>query len=113
MLLEDKEAAISGTRGGRRRRPYRTQVAGVLAAAFAVSLAYSVIVTFTGSHEGYSLGDPALWVFYAVGFGLAALALSDRRWAWWVTAAMVLALIAVGIFYYPTFFPPSAQTPFA
>jgi hypothetical protein len=52
VLLEDKEAAISGTRGGRRRRPYRTQVAGVLAAAFAVSLAYSVIVTFTGSHEG-------------------------------------------------------------
>jgi cytochrome bd-type quinol oxidase subunit 2 len=113
VLLEDKEAAISGTRGGRRRRPYRTQVAGVLAAAFAVSLAYSVIVTFTGSHEGYSLGDPALWVFYAVGFGLAALALSDRRWAWWVTAAMVLALIAVGIFYYPTVFPPSAQTPLA
>ena len=109
MLLEDKEAAISETRGGRRRRPYRTQVAGVLAAAFAVSLANSVIVTFTGSHEGYSLGDPALWVFYAVGFGLAALALSDRRWAWWVTAAMVLALIAVGIFYYPTVFPPSAR----
>ncbi len=113
MLLEDKEAAISGTRGERRTLSYRTQVAGVLAAAFALSLAYSVTVTFTGSHEGYSLGDPALWVFYAVGFGLAALALSDRRWAWWVTAAMVLALIAVGIFYYPTVFPPSAQTPLA
>jgi cytochrome bd-type quinol oxidase subunit 2 len=114
MPQEDRKAVSRGTPDTtRKRRPYSTQVAGALAAAFALSLAYSAIVTFTGSHEGYSLGDPALWVFYAVGFGLAALALSDRRWAWWVTAAMVLALIAVGIFYYPTVFPPSAQTPLA
>lgn len=85
----------------------------MLAAAFALSFAYSTIVTFTGSHEGYGLGDPALWVFYAVGFGLAALALVDRIWTWWVVAAAVLALIAVGIFYYPTIFPPSAQTTLA
>jgi uncharacterized membrane protein YedE/YeeE len=37
----------------------------------------------------------------------------QRRWAWWVIAATVLALIAVGIFYYPTVFPPSAQTTLA
>jgi hypothetical protein len=30
-----------------------------------------------------------------------------------VVAVTVLILIAVGIFYYPTVFPPSAQTPFA
>jgi cytochrome bd-type quinol oxidase subunit 2 len=113
VLLEDNSAAIREKRGGRRRRPYRTQVAGVLAAAFSLSLAYSVIVTFTGSHEGYSMADPTLWVFYAVGFGLVALVLTDRIWAWWVTAAAVLALIAVGIFYYPTVFPPSAQTTLA
>lgn len=113
MLLEDKEAAISGTRGGRRTLSYSTQVSGVLAAAFALSLAYSVIVTFTGSHEGYGLEDPTLWVFYAVGFGLAALALADKIWAWWIVAVAVLALIAVGIFYYPTVFPPSAQTTLA
>lgn len=90
---------------------YRTQVAGVLAAAFA--LAYSAIVTVTGSHEGYGLGHPALWAFYAVGFGMATLALADRAWTWWVVAVVVLVLIAVGIFYYSTVFPPSAQTPFA
>jgi hypothetical protein len=77
-LVEDKNAAVRETRGGRRRRAYRTQVAGVLAAAFALSLAYSVIVTFTGSHEGDGMADPILWVFYAVGFGLVALALADR-----------------------------------
>ena len=109
--LQDRLAKAS--RSNRKRRPYRTQVAGVLAAAFTLSLTYSVIVTVTGSHEGYGLGDPALWIFYAVGFGLVALALADRRWTRWVVAATVLALIAVGIFYYPTVFPPSAQTTFA
>ncbi len=113
MSQEDKKTVIRPTPDTRKRRPYSTQVSGVLAAAFALSLAYSVIVTFTGSHEGYGLGDPTLWIFYAVGFGLAALALTNRLWAWWVVAAAVLALIAVGIFYYPTVFPPSAQTPLA
>ena len=113
MLLEDNSAAIREKRDGRRKRPYRTQVAGVLAAAFSLSLAYSVIVTFTGSHEGYGMADPALWAFYAVGFGLVALVLSDRTWAWWVVVVVVLALIGVGIFYYPAVFPPSAQTTFA
>jgi len=113
VLLEDNSVAIREKRGGRRNRLYRSQVAGVLAAAFALSLTYSVIVTFTGSHEGYGMADPALWAFYVVGFGLAALALTDRTWAWWVVAAGVLALIAVGIFYYPTIFPPSAQTTLA
>jgi cytochrome bd-type quinol oxidase subunit 2 len=113
VLQEHDKTEGRGERGNRKRHPYRTQVAGVLAAAFALSLAYSTIVTFTGSHEGYSMADPALWVFYAVGFGLATLALADRIWTWWVVAAAVLALIAVGIFYYPTVFPPSAQTTLA
>jgi hypothetical protein len=110
-VLQEDEAAICGPPGKRRRRPYRTQVAGVLAAAFALSLAYSAIVTVTGSHEGYGLTEPALWGFYAAGFGLAALVLTDRIWAWRVVAVGVLVLIAVGIFYYPTIFPPSAQPP--
>jgi hypothetical protein len=110
---EDEKPETGGPSANRVLRPYRAQVAGVLAAAFTLSLAYSVVVTFTGSHEGYGLTDPALWVFYAVGYGLAALTLTDRTWAWWATAAGVLSLIAVGIFYYPTVFPPAAQTAFA
>jgi cytochrome bd-type quinol oxidase subunit 2 len=113
MPQEDKKTETRGTPDNRKRRPYSTQVAGVLAAAFALSLAYSAIVTVTGSHEGYGLGDPTLWVFYAIGFGLAALALTDKIWAWRTVAITVLILIAVGIFYYPTIFPPSAQTTLA
>jgi hypothetical protein len=111
MLREDGSATIDEERGEQTKSTYRVQVAGVLAAAFALSLLYSVIVTFTGSHEEYSLAEPSvLWAFYAVGFGLTALTLTDRMWAWWTVAAAVLALIAVGIFYYPSTFPPSAQT---
>jgi peptidoglycan/LPS O-acetylase OafA/YrhL len=113
VLQEDRRAVVRETPDTRKRRPYSTQVSGVLAAAFALSLAYSAIVTVTGSHVGYDLGDPTLWAFYAVGFGLAALALADKIWAWWIVAVAVLALIAVGIFYYPTVFPPSAQTTLA
>jgi lysylphosphatidylglycerol synthetase-like protein (DUF2156 family) len=110
-MLREEGVAIDEARAEAKRSTYRTQVAGVLAAAFVLSLAYSVIVTFTGSHEEYSLAEPSiLWAFYAVGFGLAALALTDRVWAWWVVTVAVLALIAVGIFYYPSTFPPSAQT---
>src|SRR4028118_1460146 len=115
MPQENRKTVIRPTPDIRKRRPYSTQVSGVLAAAFVLSLTYSAIVTVTGSHEGYGLGDPTLWIFYAVGFGLAAMALTDKIWAWWVVAVTVLILIAVGIFYYyyPTVFPPSAQTPFA
>ena len=113
MPQENRKTVIRGTPDTRKRRPYSTQVSGVLAAAFALSLAYSVIVTVTGSHERYGLGNPTLWIFYAIGFGLAAMALTNKAWAWWVVAVTVLILIAVGIFYYPTVFPPSAQTPFA
>jgi len=113
MPQENRKTVIRPTPDIRKRRPYSTQVSGVLAAAFVLSLTYSAIVTVTGSHDGYGLGDPTLWIFYAVGFGLAALALTNRLWAWWIVTAAVLALIAVGIFYYPTVFPPSAQTPFA
>lgn len=94
-----------------RSRTYRHQVAVVLAAAFSLSLAYTVIVTVTGAHAGYSLGDPLLWLFYAFGFGLVGLVLRERLWAWWSVGAGVLLLIAAGVFYYPTRFPPSAQTP--
>ena len=113
MSQEDKKTETCGTPANRKRRPYSTQVSGVLAAAFVLSLTCSAIVTVTGSHEGYGLGDPTLWIFYAVGFGLAALALTNRLWAWWIVTAAVFALIAVGIFYYPTVFPPSAQTTLA
>lgn len=36
---------------------------------------------------------------------------SPIGWAWWFVSVAVLVLIAVGIFYYPAIFPPSAQTP--
>ena len=94
-----------------KRRRYSSQVAGVLAAAFAVSALYALISTLIGdTNSGSNLRNPQLWVFYVIGFGLAVLVRTDRMWAWRVVGVAVLVLILVGIFYYPTVFVPGAQT---
>ena len=100
-------------RGGQRRSRYSTQVAGVLVAAFTISVLYSVISTLSGvTHEANNLEDPGLWIFYVVGFGLAALARMDRPETWWIVSAAVLLLLLGGIFLYPAYFVPRTQTAF-
>jgi hypothetical protein len=37
---------------------------------------------------------------YLVFVGISALVLTDRRWAWVVVLALVLALLSVGVFWY-------------
>jgi hypothetical protein len=97
-------------RGERRLSRYSTQVAGVPVAAFTISLLYTVISTLSGVM--YDANNPILWIFYVVGFGLAALAPMDRPWTWWIVSAVVLLLILGGIFVYPAYFVPSEQTTF-
>ena len=63
-------------RGEQRTSRYSTQVAGVLVAAFTISALYSVISTLSGAIHDAT--NPILWIFYVVGFGLAALARMDR-----------------------------------
>jgi peptidoglycan/LPS O-acetylase OafA/YrhL len=100
-------------RGEQRRSRYSTQVAGVLVAAFTISVLYSVISTLSGvTHEANNLEDPSLWIFYVVGFGLAALARMDRTESWWMVSVAVLLLLLGGIFLYPAYFVPSTQTAF-
>ena len=97
-------------RGQQRTSRYSTQVAGVLVAAFTLSALYTVISTLSGViHYAY---NPILWIFIVVGFGLAALARTDRSWSWWIVSAAVLLLILGGIFVYPAYFVPSEQTTF-
>jgi peptidoglycan/LPS O-acetylase OafA/YrhL len=97
-------------RGQQRTSRYSTQVAGVLVAAFTLSALCTVISTLSGViNDAYNL---ILWIFYVVGFGLAALARMDRSWTWWIVSAAVLLLILGGIFLYPAYFVPSEQTAF-
>jgi hypothetical protein len=97
-------------RGQQRTSLYSTQVAGVLVAAFTISALYTVISTLSGVIHGAN--NPILWIFYVVGFGLAALARMDRSLTWWIVSAAVLLLILGGIFVYPAYFVPSEQTAF-
>jgi FtsH-binding integral membrane protein len=65
-------------RGQQRTSRYSTQVAGVLVAAFTISALYAVISTLSGVIQ--DANNPILWIFYVVGFGLAALACMDKSW---------------------------------
>jgi peptidoglycan/LPS O-acetylase OafA/YrhL len=97
-------------RGEQRTSRYSTQVAWVLVAAFTISALYTAISALSGVMHGAN--DPRLWIFYVVGFGLAALVRMDRSWSWWIISAAVLLLILAGIFVYPAYFVPSEQTAF-
>ena len=93
-------------------RSYATQVACVLTAAFALSLAYTIYTTAAGlTPSGMNATSPAAWVFYAIGFGAAALARRDRRGAWFAIAGLLTVLLAVGVFAYPSTFTAKLQTP--
>jgi hypothetical protein len=93
-------------------RPYYAQVSGILAAAFTLSLGYTIGTSIAGEpYSTISPSDPATWVVYAVGFVLVAQVRLDKAWTWGVVLAAVTAFIGVGLFYYPTLFVPAAQHP--
>jgi hypothetical protein len=100
-------------RGEQRSSRYSTQVAGVLVAAFTISALYSAISTLSGVTDAVNnLAEPGLWIFYAVGFGLAALARMDRPATWWIVSGAVSYLLLAGIFQYRAYFVPRMQTDF-
>ena len=77
----DAKAANNPSSEARRveQRPswYSTQVAGVLVAAFTISALSTVISTLSGVMHGAN--NPILWIFYVVGFELAA----PLHWQGW------------------------------
>lgn len=75
---------------------------GVLAAAFAISALYQLYRAALMEVPEYDAFTPATGAAYLGFIGISALVLTDRRWAWWVVSALVLALLALGVlWYYP------------
>jgi hypothetical protein len=96
-----------------RRSSYGTQICVVLVAAFALSATHTTYGWITGIGDpSFTVTTPVAWAFYAVGFGSAFLARSERRGAQWLLAAYLTLLLSVALFWYPTTFTPRQQTTF-
>jgi hypothetical protein len=78
-----------------------------------LSAAHTVYGWVTGIGDpGFTVTTPVAWVFYAVGFGSAALARLEHRVGQWVVTVYLSVLALVAIFWYPTTFVPRQQTVF-
>lgn len=77
---------------------------GVLVAAFAVSALYQAYRAMLNEVPEYDAFTPMTGVVYLAFVGISALVMTDRCWAWWVVSVFVIALLALGTFWYhPTF----------
>ena len=96
-----------------RSAAYGGQIAGLMAAAFILSVAHTLYAWLAGIQDpGFTVTTPLAWIFYAVAFAVTALARSERRWAQVVVTGFLVLVLAIGIFYYPTTFGPRQQTVF-
>ena len=96
-----------------RTSTYGTVVSGVLVAAFALSVVHTIYAWVSGLEDpDFTVTSPLAWGFYAVGFGVAALARSDRRWVGWTVAAYLVVLLGIAVLYYPVTFTVEKQTVF-
>ena len=81
-----------------------TLTLGVLTAAFAVSALYQAYRAMLAEVPEYDVFTPMTGVIYLAFVGISALVMTDRYWAWWVVSVFVIALLALGTFWYhPTF----------
>jgi hypothetical protein len=60
----------------------------------------------------FTVDTPLSWGFYAVAFGMAALARRNERWAQLTVLAFLATVLVIALFYYPTTFGVEKQTVF-
>ena len=96
-----------------RQADYGRQIAGIMLAAFALSVGHTGYAWLAGIEDpGFTVTTPITWIFYAVAFAVSVLARQDRRWAELVVTGFLVLVLAIGIFYYPTTFGSEQQTVF-
>ena len=71
-----------------------------LAAAFVISALYQLYRSALMEVPEYDAFTAATGAAYLAFVGISALVLTDRRWAWWAVSVLVLALLALGVFWY-------------
>lgn len=86
---------------------------GVLVAAFTLSVVHTVHSWVQGIGDpSFTVDSPLAWGFYAVAFGVAALARRPERWAQRTVLAFLAVVLAVAVLVYPSMFGPEQQTVF-
>ena len=96
-----------------RTSTYGRQMSGVLVAAFTLSVVHTIYAWVEGIEDPtFTVDTPLAWGFYAVAFGMAALARRTDRWAQLAVLAYLATVLGIAFFYYPTVFGPAQQTVF-
>ncbi len=98
---------------GARTSTYGRQMSGVLVAAFTLSVVHTVYAWVEGIEDPtFTVDTPLAWGFYAVAFGIAALARRTERWAQLTVLGYLVTVLGIAFFYYPTTFGVEQQTVF-
>jgi hemerythrin-like domain-containing protein len=113
-ITDNDTTAISRNDTDRTRRVgYGTLTSWVLGAAFTLSAAHTVYSEVVDlADPGFRIGSPVVWVFYTVGFGAALTAKRAGRAGQIGLLAYLVALLGIGMLYYPTTFTDERQTVF-
>lgn len=96
-----------------RTTTYGRQMAGVMLAAFTLSVVHTVYAAVEGIEDPtFTVTTPLAWGFYAVAFAMSALARRPGRGAQATVLAFLAGVLVIAVFYYPTTFGPEKQTVF-
>ena len=88
-------------------------MSGVLVAAFTLSVVHTIYAWVSVLEDPtFTVDSPIAWGFYAVAFGMAALARRTERWAQLTVLAYLATVLSIAFFYYPTVFGVEQQTVF-
>ena len=113
MTATPTTTTAPGTSVGARTSTYGRQMTGVLVAAFTLSVVHTIYAWVAGIEDpSFTVDTPLAWGFYAVAFGMAALARRTERWAQLTVLAYLVIVLGIAFFYYPTTFGPAQQTVF-
>ena len=113
MTATPTTTTAPGTSGGARTSTYGRHMSGVLVAAFTLSVVHTIYAWVAGIEDPtFTVDTPLAWGFYAVAFGMAALARRNERWAQLTVLAYLATVLGIAFFYYPTVFGVEQQTVF-
>ena len=113
MTASPLTTTAPGTNVGARTSTYGRQMSGVLLAAFTLSVVHTVYAWVAGIEDPtFTVDTPLAWGFYAVAFGIAALARRTERWAQVSVLVYLVTVLGIAFFYYPMVFGVEQQTVF-